>query len=171
MEQRCLRGVCDTGWALCAGACVRTDTDAANCGACGTRCPTGQFCVRGACGAMPPLYHGWMSPLAGCLTTGYNMTAPTNQGGTYPFNTGDSAACRAWKLAATVCTTEPMAYSGTENWSCPTSGGFTDPVFGTFCAVSNQYSCSTCPGACNAGTCRSGSNTLRNCSGSETAQP
>jgi hypothetical protein len=44
-------------------------------------------------------------------------------------------------------------------------------VFGTFCAVTNQYSCSTCPGACNAGTCSYGTQSLRNCSGAEQHQP
>ena len=68
-------------------------------------CAAGQYCVRGVCGTMPPLYHGWTSPIAGCVTTGFNATAATNQGGMYPYNMGDSLACRAWKLAATVCTT------------------------------------------------------------------
>jgi hypothetical protein len=117
------------------------------------------------------LYHGWTSPIVGCSTVGYNTTAATALGGRYPYNTGDSAACRAWKLAATVCTTQPVPYVGNENFSCPQSGGFTDPTFGTYCAFANQYSCSTCPGACNAGACRSNSNTLRNCSGAETTQP
>ena len=117
------------------------------------------------------LYHGWTSPIVGCSTVGYNTTAATALGGRCPYNTGDSAACRAWKLAATVCTPQPVPYVGNENFSCPQSGGFTDPTFGTYCAFANQYSCSTCPGACNAGACRSNSNTLRNCSGAETTQP
>ncbi len=138
---------------------------------CGNACPAGQGCVRGACGVVP-LYHGWTSPIAGCDTSSYNTTAATVLGGTYPFNTGDSAACRAWKLAATVCTTQPVAYlADPANWQCAVSGGFTDPVFGTYCRVASQYACSTCPGACNAGPCRSGSNTLRNCSSLESAQP
>ena len=50
------------------------------------------------------------------------------------------------------------------------TGGFTDPAFGTFCAVANQYSCSTCPAACNA-MCAYNPLSLRNCSGAEAAQP
>lgn len=66
--------------------------------------------------------------------------------------------CIAWKLAATVCTTQPTAYlSNTTvdgNWQCPFSGGFTNG-FGTFCALSStQYSCSGCPSLCNAGSVR-----------------
>ena len=115
-------------------------------------------------------YHGWASPIAGCTTTGYTTTAPTALGGTYPFNTGDSNACRAWKLAATVCTTMPVMYFDTNNWTCPASGGFTDPAFGTYCMPPGvQYSCSTCPAACNA-TCIYTPLSLRNCSGAETAQ-
>ncbi len=168
----CSGGVCacPTGQIVCASMCTNVQSDRLNCGMCNFGCPTGQSCVAGMCSSRP-LYHGWTCPIAGCLTTGYNTTAATVLGGTYPYNTGDSAACRAWKLAATVCTTQPLAYSGTENFSCPASGGFTDPLFGTYCAVAGQYACSSCPGSCNAGGCRAGSNTLRNCSGSETAQP
>jgi hypothetical protein len=95
-------------------------------------------------------------------------------GGTYGYNAGDSPACRAWKLAATVCNTEPTLYSDSTNWQCPSSGGFTDPAFGTFCSYTGtQYSCSTCPGLCNAGGCDSFVDglTLRDCTGSETDIP
>ena len=50
------------------------------------------------------------------------------------------------------------------------SGGFTDLVFGTYCARANQCVCSTCPGACNA-SCLYTPLSLRNCSGAEAAQP
>jgi hypothetical protein len=121
-------------------------------------------------GPPPALYHGWVSPIAGCLTTSHDAELPTILGGTYPYNTGDTDACRAWKLAATVCTTEPTLYSDATNWTCPASGGFTDPVFGTFCmSPSTQYACSTCPGACNA-MCLYRPLSLRNCSGTEAAQ-
>ena len=117
------------------------------------------------------LYHGWVSPIAGCLTDSFNTTTATALGGAYPYNAGANAACRAWKLAATVCTTEPVMYIDTTNWMCPTSGGFTDPMFGTYCPAANQFSCSTCPGACNAGmTCAHNPLSLRNCMGLETTQ-
>ena len=119
------------------------------------------------------LYHGYADPgLAGCVITSYNATAATNLGGSYPYNAGDSIICRAWKLAATVCTTAPVGYGYVPpgNWSCPNSGGFTDPTFGTYCAVANQYSCSDCYGACNA-VCAYNPLSLRNCAGSEASQP
>ncbi|MFO0645981.1 MAG: hypothetical protein U0326_07065 [Polyangiales bacterium] len=174
-SQVCTSGACaacPTGTTFCSasGSCANLQTSVSNCGACGNVCASGRACVAGVCSTRP-LYHGWTSPLAGCLTTTYNATATTVLGGSYPYNTGDSNACRAWKLAATVCTTEPTAYSDTNNWTCPTSGGFTDPVFGTYCAApGTQYSCSTCPGACNA-MCAYNPLSLRNCSGAESNQP
>ncbi len=150
---------------MCGTTCVDTQGSATNCGACGNRCNS-SACSNGRCSNVV-LYRGLTSPIPGCSTASYNATAPTPMGGTYPYNTGDSAACRAWKLAATVCTSAPAEYLGQDNWQCPAAGGFTDPVFGMFCAVSNQYSCSTCPAACNAGSCAGGQNTLRNCGGSE----
>ena len=130
-------------------------------------CATGTLCG----GSGGSLYHGWVSPISGCSTTSYDSTAPTALGGTYPYNTADSLACRAWKLAATVCTTAPTQYNGTnDNWTCPASGGFTDPTFGTYCASpGTQYACSTCPGACNA-SCTYTPLSLRDCSNQEVDQ-
>jgi hypothetical protein len=157
---------------MCGGSCVNLMTNRNNCMTCGHACGATQGCVGGVC-VTSPLYHGWTTPIAGCSTTSYDSTAPTALGGMYPYNAGDGVECRAWKLAATVCTTMPIAY-GTfgpyNNWSCPMSGGFTDPVFGTYCATSFQYSCSDCYGACNA-MCAYNPLSLRNCSGLETAQP
>jgi hypothetical protein len=162
--------MCPTGTSPCPGGCLNLQGDPLNCGTCGTTCPTGQACVMGACTATP-LYHGWTSPIAGCATTGYNTTATTVLGGRYPYNTGDTLACRAWKLAATVCTTQPTMYYDTTNWTCPVSGGFTDPLFGTYCRPpSTQYACSTCPVLCNA-TCAYTPLSLRNCAGTEVSEP
>jgi hypothetical protein len=172
----CADGICTCapGFDMCGLECANLMTDSDHCMTCDVACGPMEACILGAC-VIAPLYHGWASPLAGCLTTGWDTTAPTPLGGTYPYNAGDSAACRAWKLAATVCTTMPTDYGATfslpnENWTCPESGGFTDPVFGTYCASPfEQYACSTCPAACNAGTCFFGPVSLRDCSGAETA--
>ncbi|MEZ4411031.1 MAG: MXAN_6577-like cysteine-rich protein, partial [Polyangiales bacterium] len=43
-------GACATGATLCANTCVNTQTDAANCGACGTVCSGGATCTAGRCG-------------------------------------------------------------------------------------------------------------------------
>jgi DNA-binding beta-propeller fold protein YncE len=40
---------CPRGEALCGGACTSLALDAANCGACGSACPGGQWCDAGAC--------------------------------------------------------------------------------------------------------------------------
>jgi hypothetical protein len=123
----------------------------------------------------PPttLYHGWASPFAGCSTSSWNLYEPTVMGGYYPYNAGDTLACRAWKVAATVCNTQPTSYSDSTNWQCPNAGGFSDPTFGSYCYLgSTQYSCSTCPGSCNAGAgCTYDPLSLRNCNNQETQEP
>jgi hypothetical protein len=160
---------CATGYMLCNGSCVNVSGDRNNCGMCGHACGTTQACVSGMC-VMAPLYHGWTSPIPGCDTSTWNAMAPTVDGGYYPYNTGDSNGCRAWKLAATICTTQPVMYSDIGDWTCPMSGGFTDPVFGTYCpSIGAQYICSGCPGACNA-SCIYNPLSLRSCTGAETAQ-
>ena len=60
------------------------------------------------------LYHGWAPPaLLGpnCSSAGYSTQAPTPLGGSFGFNPGDSLACMAWKLAATLCQTAPTGPS------------------------------------------------------------
>ena len=54
------------------------------------------------------IYHGWTSPITGCSTASFNAVYFVN-GGSFPFNTTDSAPCKAWKAAATLCTTQPTA--------------------------------------------------------------
>lgn len=119
------------------------------------------------------LYHGWASPVSGCNTTYYDAVEATAAGGVFPFAAGDSLLCKAWKLAATICTVEPSVYY-TSNFQCASSGGFTHPAFGTYCAVSAQLVCSSCPAECNA-QCGFGYGfeplSVRNCAGMEAAQP
>lgn len=160
---------CAAGHTMCGLECADLMRDPEHCMTCDIACGPTEVCIMGAC-VVAPLYHGWPSPIAGCSTTSYDATAPTVLGGTYPFNTTDTLACRAWKLAATVCTTRPTPYEGSDNWTCPMSGGFTDPVFGTYCASpGDQFACSTCPGICNAG-CVYTPLSLHDCAGLETMQ-
>jgi hypothetical protein len=166
--------MCGPSYTMCGAGCANLNNNHDNCGMCGHACAAmTEACVSGTCVPYVP-YHGWTSPLAGCDTGGWDTTEATPLGGFYGYNTGDSDACRAWKLAATVCTVEPIPYSDMNNWQCPSSGGFTDPAFGTFCDPGpdvTQFACSTCPGACNAGSCFAGPISLRDCSDNETALP
>lgn len=129
------------------------------------------FTAKLTCVTAAVLYHGWSCPIAGCDTSTYNATGPTNVGGVFPFLDGDLESCMVWKLAATVCNTEPtFVPSSTSSFYCPTSGGFVDPYFGAFCAVNDQYSCADCTAQCSAGACLLGPYSLRNCSGTESNQ-
>ena len=79
----------------------------------------------------------------------YDSTEPTIDGGSFPFKASDSLGCRAWKLAATICNSEPKPYSSTFldtskslwNFQCESSGGFRERRFGAFCQVSEQFIC------------------------------
>ena len=154
-------GVC--GNYNCGGACGTCSVSTAdNCYqgrcSCGSsaECTGGLICSSGTC-ANPTaalLYNGWTAPWADCLTNSYNATHATALGGIFPYNAGDSDRCRAWKLAATVCIAQPTPYLNDRAWTCPASGGFASPAFGTFAASpGTQYVCVHNAGACNAGGC------------------
>jgi hypothetical protein len=165
---QCATVICDPTLGCAAPPSPAPDGTPCNTGAC-----TMDVCGGGVClnGSEPALYHCWQSPISGCATTSYDSVEPTADGGSFPFNAGDSLACKAWKLAATICNTQPTEYSDQGEWTCPSSGGFTDPTFGTFCpSDGQQYVCSGCPGACNAG-CHYTPLSIRSCQGQETDQP
>lgn len=126
----------------------------------------------------PPLYGGLRlpdPPVPGCYISTFDSTDYTALGGVFPFAAGDSPACLAWKLAATVCVTAPVPYYiDGANWRCAKAGGFEDASFGVFCAVSDMLICSSCPGACNAncpGQPGAPLVTMRDCRGREVALP
>jgi len=91
--------------AVCLGACVDTQTDAANCGGCGKRCPTGQACAGGACACTsgPTCSNICCTGGNGCCLTGCQIEHDTGfqpvtgQGQTF-FDcnaAGSAAAARA----------------------------------------------------------------------------
>ena len=75
------------------------------------------------------LYHNWTSPVPDCDVYSYDSVEETADGGFYPYLAGDSVACKAWKLAATICTSVPQSYAsntfstGYNSWNfyCPES--------------------------------------------------
>lgn len=99
-----------------------------------------------------------------------NLTAPSDiiarsSFGNFNYTHTDSAACQAWKLAATVCSSKPLPYNGSNgyaNWYCHQST--------TNCSIDLQYVCTDCYNSCNAG-CLFTPMSMRNCNGLEVIQP
>src|SRR5439155_23743754 len=68
---RCSSGVCcPPGTTNCGGACVNLQTDARNCGTCGTTCGAGQACCNGVCTAL--------NTTSNCGACGHACAAPAN---------------------------------------------------------------------------------------------
>jgi hypothetical protein len=69
----CLGECVPTGWVECNGRCVDPQlfqADPTNCGACGTVCPTNQFCNKGICSICPPGFKQ-CGPTFGCCDETY----------------------------------------------------------------------------------------------------
>ena len=104
-------GCCNTlvgGKAVCDGRCVDTDTDANNCGACGTTCRGDETCEGGACrsssscGAGKEPCGAW-----GCVTAGSCCGGKLVCGTTY------SQCCTGGTMAgreAVCCYPQPLNY-------------------------------------------------------------
>jgi hypothetical protein len=69
---------CASGQTNCDGTCTDTQTDSANCGACGNVCPEGTTCVNGACSEPPPCPPGLTLCGGVCTNTAFD---PGNCGG------------------------------------------------------------------------------------------
>ena len=67
----CSTPTCSADETLCDGACVQTDTDQNNCGACGTTCAAVQSCVAGSC-ACPTAGHSLCGSV--CVDTNTNRS-------------------------------------------------------------------------------------------------
>jgi len=139
------------------------------------------------------LYNGWQPPpqLSGCYTDYFNALEATPLSAfpgssAYPYIAGDSAACKAWKLAATVGTSEPVLMTSASdptalNFYVPSAGGFTaGGGMGQFCQMPDAVpfiACAACThssnallgchAGCGGGLSFYGNVTGRDCSGVE----
>ena len=98
------------------------------------------------------LYHGWPSPVPGCSTFGASaqtyvgsLGVPGAMSSNFAYVYADSANCVAWKLAASICPTPPIAIgspgyiaggynsSAYSVWTCPATAPVTDTL-GKYCS-------------------------------------
>jgi hypothetical protein len=121
---------------VCSGICVNTQNDPANCGGCGVRCDTGQYCEAGVCTqnttCTPPL----VICAGECVDTRYN---PRHCGGC-------GNACDSGQLCNNgICT----------GGACP--AGQTDcPGSGCVDLRSNPDNCGSCGNDCGDNACYEG---------------
>ena len=124
---------CPAGLTKCGTACVDTQTDESNCGACGTVCGTNQVCQRGTC-----------FPKSICAATQTGLCAPmtticgTGAGGA-PCACGPSTesniVCVEVPAGATCATLTPCTSSAT----CPTGQACVE--VGSCCMGTPTHAC------------------------------
>ena len=133
---------CPAGQTKCGGACVSTNADNANCGACGNMCAWGQTCFSGACIVSCP---AGQNNCTGACTNLHNDNANCGACGTTCAvgQTCSSGAC------ALICPAGQTACSGActnlrnDNANCGACG--------VACAASQTCSSGTCAVICPAG--------------------
>jgi hypothetical protein len=79
--------ICTSDQVKCNGKCADLMTDSANCGYCGTACPSGQFCQMGAC--MPTCSASQTSCPGGC----FNLQTDSDHCGTCGNNCPAGLIC------------------------------------------------------------------------------
>ena len=142
----CVAGVCASssclsGQTLCNGTCTSTQTDANNCGTCGTACPASESCVSGACTCAP----GLTVCGSGASSTCANTMTDTNNCGACGIKCASGQACTNGACTA-VTTSNCTAQTSNNCVLTTTNSGSIDA--GT-CASGFTGSCSY---ACNNGT-------------------
>lgn len=146
-------GGCPAGQQRCAGACVNISADAANCGACGVACPSGEVCIAGQCGC--PAGTAFCAGTSQCVSTAcavagqvYDSAScacvcPGSQqlcNGACVDLSSDVANCGA---CGTTCTSQPC-----EQAMCAAGVCGSVPVTGGACVTSTNA-----PGVCQNGQC------------------
>src|SRR5688572_22322714 len=125
---------CSAPSMVCSGVCVNTQTDAKNCGTCGTTCATGQSCVAGACRTPGESCGGGM---IACGSTCVNLQTDAANCGMCGKACMGGRECRAGACACKAGSLE-----------C--NGACVDPM-------TDSMHCGTCTTACTAGkTCQAG---------------
>ncbi len=113
---------CGAGMTLCSGQCTSLQTDAVNCGTCGSRCAAGQVCQAGACGC---------------------RTGETVCSATCVDTTSDVKNCGA---CGTACATGTVCSAS----KCANGCGSTLTLCGSSCVdtTGNSLDCGACGKAC-----------------------
>jgi len=134
-------GSCGPGTEECSGACVDTDVDWNNCGACGSPCAAGELCSGGTC--VVTCSTGYTACPTADPTYCADLDADRNDCGACGSPCGDGEVCSGGQCVVS-CTTGYTA--------CPTS----DP---TYCADldADWNNCGACGNPCTPGaTCVNG---------------
>jgi streptogramin lyase len=118
---------CSDGQAMCNGRCTNTQTDNANCGACGTACAAGQACMAGRCEIVCP-------------------SGQTNCNGTCVSLQADRANCG---MCGTMCPAGRVCSMGACATSCGT--GLTDCMGSCRDLQTDRSNCGACGMACPSG--------------------
>jgi hypothetical protein len=109
-----------TGLAVCAGTCTDTATDDANCGACGTTCPSGESCAMGTCRSGFTGMTGTTWQSVGTISRGLQHWVPTGE--TYMY-AGSGGTFVRHEMATMLTSPLVAAPSGLAGWGSPTLVG------------------------------------------------
>lgn len=115
---------CTEGQTLCAGACVETADDSANCGACGTACGSAEHCRSGAC-------------VSGCVVGARFVAAGTVEG-CLICDPARSSTALSPHINGTTCAT------GVCNAGACASGCFINGVFVADASLNPANPCQRC---------------------------